>query len=378
MNGAADQASGPRRPARPGPRVRPRSGRAAAARWGSASAGWWSACSHRARSADRSASCPASSSRQDQHIHARTLTRYRERGGTSQNAEGAGARGGGAPGRGVSGHGAGALRPAARDPLPAPGGHHPVGAVHRRAGQHGDARPSSRPIRMPAALARADPEKVEEIIRSTGFFRAKTRSLIGMASALEERFGGQVPTELADLVTVPGVGRKTGNVVRSVAFGSARASGRHARPPGLQAVGAHRARRPGQGRAGAQRAHPGRRARRLQPPGDPARAGDLYGPPTCLCGAASWPISARRRSWEPARSPGASRNSDKDRPTCRTIGKRARLQCSLEPVPATWFHKGSSLGSASRTTRRCRPSGVGIGNSQAHSAPPGRAWTRPA
>jgi endonuclease-3 len=72
---------------------------------------------------------------------------------------------------------------------------------------------------VPAALAGADPEKVEEIIRSTGFFRAKTRSLIGMASALVERFDGEVPTELADLVTVPGVGRKTGNVVRSVAFG---------------------------------------------------------------------------------------------------------------------------------------------------------------
>jgi endonuclease-3 len=71
----------------------------------------------------------------------------------------------------------------------------------------------------PAALAHANPEDVEEIIRSTGFFRAKTRSLIGMAQALEDRFGGQVPTDLADLVTVPGVGRKTGNVVRSVAFG---------------------------------------------------------------------------------------------------------------------------------------------------------------
>jgi endonuclease-3 len=71
----------------------------------------------------------------------------------------------------------------------------------------------------PAALAHADPEVVEEIIRTTGFFRAKTRSLIGMATALEERFGGEVPTELSDLVTVPGVGRKTGNVVRSVAFG---------------------------------------------------------------------------------------------------------------------------------------------------------------
>ena len=71
----------------------------------------------------------------------------------------------------------------------------------------------------PASLARADPEKVEEIVRSTGFFRAKTRSLIGMAHAVDERFGGDVPTELSDLVTIPGVGRKTGNVVRSVAFG---------------------------------------------------------------------------------------------------------------------------------------------------------------
>jgi endonuclease-3 len=70
----------------------------------------------------------------------------------------------------------------------------------------------------PAALTHADPEAVEEIIRTTGFFRAKTKSLVGMASALEERFGGEVPTALSDLVTIPGVGRKTGNVVRSVAF----------------------------------------------------------------------------------------------------------------------------------------------------------------
>jgi endonuclease-3 len=70
-----------------------------------------------------------------------------------------------------------------------------------------------------AALAGADPEDVEELIRTTGFFRAKTRSLIGMAQAVEGRFGGVVPTELADLVTLPGVGRKTGNVLRSVAFG---------------------------------------------------------------------------------------------------------------------------------------------------------------
>lgn len=56
------------------------------------------------------------------------------------------------------------------------------------------------------------------MIHSTGFFRSKARSLIGMATALEERFGGEVPPALEDLVTLPGVGRKTGNVIRSVAF----------------------------------------------------------------------------------------------------------------------------------------------------------------
>jgi len=70
-----------------------------------------------------------------------------------------------------------------------------------------------------AALAAANPEDVEEIVRSTGFFRAKTKSLIGMATAVAERFGDEVPPALEDLVTIPGVGRKTGNVVRSVAFG---------------------------------------------------------------------------------------------------------------------------------------------------------------
>jgi endonuclease-3 len=71
----------------------------------------------------------------------------------------------------------------------------------------------------PADLAAADPEEVAEIIRSTGFYQNKTKSIIGMAQALEERFGGEVPTALEDLVTIPGVGRKTGNVVRSVDFG---------------------------------------------------------------------------------------------------------------------------------------------------------------
>jgi endonuclease-3 len=71
----------------------------------------------------------------------------------------------------------------------------------------------------PADLAAADPAEVEVLIHPTGFFRNKTRSLIGMAAALEERFDGRVPPRMADLVTIPGVGRKTANVVRSVAFG---------------------------------------------------------------------------------------------------------------------------------------------------------------
>ena len=70
----------------------------------------------------------------------------------------------------------------------------------------------------PADLAVADPEDVERIIMSTGFFHAKTKSLIGMADAVTNRFGGDVPNALDDLVTLPGVGRKTGNVVRSVWF----------------------------------------------------------------------------------------------------------------------------------------------------------------
>lgn len=71
----------------------------------------------------------------------------------------------------------------------------------------------------PADLAAADPDEVERLIHPTGFFRAKTRSLIGMAAAVEERYGGKVPTAMEDLVTIPGVGRKTANVVRSVGFG---------------------------------------------------------------------------------------------------------------------------------------------------------------
>ncbi|MEV0602143.1 endonuclease III [Streptomyces sp. NPDC050315] len=71
----------------------------------------------------------------------------------------------------------------------------------------------------PEDMAAADPEALEELIRPTGFFRAKARSLLGLSVALRDRFGGEVPGRLEDLVTLPGVGRKTANVVLGNAFG---------------------------------------------------------------------------------------------------------------------------------------------------------------
>src|SRR5690242_6851701 len=70
----------------------------------------------------------------------------------------------------------------------------------------------------PEDLAHADPTEVEELVKTTGFYRNKTRSIMGMAAALVERFGGEVPPAMRDLVSLPGVGRKTANVVRSVAL----------------------------------------------------------------------------------------------------------------------------------------------------------------
>lgn len=71
------------------------------------------------------------------------------------------------------------------------------------------------------ALAAADPAELETLIHSTGFFRAKARSLLGMARRLVEVYGGEVPRTMAELVTLPGVARKTGNVVLGESFGIA-------------------------------------------------------------------------------------------------------------------------------------------------------------
>ena len=72
--------------------------------------------------------------------------------------------------------------------------------------------------RTPAALAAANPDELEELIKSTGFYRNKTKSLIGMSAAVAEHHGGRIPDDLDALVDLPGVGRKTANVVLGNAY----------------------------------------------------------------------------------------------------------------------------------------------------------------
>lgn len=73
----------------------------------------------------------------------------------------------------------------------------------------------------PRALANAPGDEVEEIVRPLGFFRNKAKAIIGLAQALVERHGGEVPRTMDELTALPGVGRKTANVVLGVAFGHA-------------------------------------------------------------------------------------------------------------------------------------------------------------
>jgi endonuclease-3 len=73
--------------------------------------------------------------------------------------------------------------------------------------------------RTAADYARADPAVLEQDIRPTGFYKAKARSLIGCGQALVSRFGGKVPRTMEELVTLPGVGRKTANVILGNCFG---------------------------------------------------------------------------------------------------------------------------------------------------------------
>ena len=136
----------------------------------------------------------------------------------------------------------------------------------------------------PEDLAIADPAELEAIIRPTGFFHNKAKSLVGMASALVDRYDSTVPGPMEDLVTVPGVGRKTANVVRSVALGL----------PGLpvdthvlrlsRRLGLTTADGSGEGRARAQRDDLARGARAVQPPVDPPRTASVRRPHPSLSG----------------------------------------------------------------------------------------------
>jgi endonuclease III len=97
----------------------------------------------------------------------------------------------------------------------------------------------------PEDLAAANPSEVEDVIRSTGFYQNKTKSIMGMAQGVAERFGGEVPSALEDLVTLAGVGRKTANVVRSVWFDE---PGLHARDAVVAPPRPHPGDRPGEDR----------------------------------------------------------------------------------------------------------------------------------
>ena len=213
----------------------------------------------------------------------------------------------------------------------------------------------------PESLAAANPEEVEEIIHSTGFFRSKTKSLIGMAAAVVERFDGEVPSRLEDLVTIPGVGRKTGNVVRSVDFDLPglpvdthvlRVSKRLALTEALSPAQ--------QGDAvkvelDAQFDDPVGRAGDVQPADDPARAGDLRGPATPVCRLPVerlLPLCAVIRAnsdFFPLFGQFAFGVLKSTKPEATIL--------ELEPVPATWFQKSRCWDPPPGRLAQCRPSG---------------------
>ena len=103
-------------------------------------------------------------------------------------------------------------------PLSTARGDDPLGTVHGQAGQHGHRR-AFFPLATPALLAAACQSELETVIRSTGFYHAKAKNILGCCRALVDRHGGEVPDSLPDLVKLPGVGRKTANVVLGTAFG---------------------------------------------------------------------------------------------------------------------------------------------------------------
>ena len=170
----------------------------------------------------------------------------------------------------------------------------------------------SRGTRPPADLAHADPDDVERLVFQTGFYRSKTKNLLGMARMLDEDFDGEVPTELDDLVKLPG--RRPQDRQRR-ALGRVRPpgpAGRHARRSAVAPAQAHHRERPGEGRARPQRARPARGARALLAAADPARPAGVLRPQARLRAVRAASTSARRPIPRPeprlaTRQPSASR-----------------------------------------------------------------------
>ncbi len=208
----------------------------------------------------------------------------------------------------------------------------------------------------PEDLARADPADVEEIIRSTGFYQNKTKSLIGMATALVERFGGEVPTKLEDLVTIPGVGRKTANVVRSVGFDL----------PGLP-VDTHVTRLsrrlgltthddPVKIELELNRYLPAPRAGEVQPADDPPRAARLLRPKSRL----RLVLARGHLPVEPPAAPlaRASPPASGGRGTLTCLGNRRVYDEWTNQVPATWFAATAGIRRLASPERRPLPPGA--------------------
>ena len=219
-----------------------------------------------------------------------------------------------------------------------------------------------------ADYAGADRAELEEMIHSTGFFRAKTNSLIGLGQALVERYGGEVPGRLADLVTLPGIGRKTANVVLGQRVRRAGHHRRHPLRPAGPAVRLDRAGRPGQGRDRGRRAVPEAGLDHAQPPGDLPRPPHLPRPQAGLRGLPGRPRSARRtargsstrsrrRSWS-SRRPRWRRRRERRR--CGRAGRRSSWLALRRAAGRLHRRHGARprAGRAARPARVVRAAGV--------------------
>ena len=129
------------------------------------------------------------------------------------------------------------------------------------------------------AFAAADPREVGEYIHSCGFYNGKSKDLVACAQQLLERFGGKVPDNMEDLTSLPGVGRKTANLILGGRVRPALLCVRHPLYPHHRAAGHHRrVQGPGEGGAAASQGHPPGRIRAFLPPDGAFRPGCVHRP----------------------------------------------------------------------------------------------------